>query len=166
MCFPLEVGSDRAKGRLCFPCLIRDSCRAVAAAHGCAREGGPVGDAPTFQRSHGGLETAGVGGGGFTPSCNAFSHHLSCLPLLLLLFWQMVKSIKNKHPKRFTFFNDFLKIEVQLIYNVVLVSGVQQSDSVLYIYIHTHIHICIHTCICICICSFSDSFPLQVIIRY
>ena len=30
-------------------------------------------------------------------------------------------------------------IEIQLIYNVVLVSGVQQSDSV-YIYIHTHTH--------------------------
>ena len=35
-------------------------------------------------------------------------------------------------------------VEVQFIYNVVLVSGVQQSDSV--------IHICIY--------SFSDSFPL------
>jgi len=31
-------------------------------------------------------------------------------------------------------------IEVELIYNVVLVSSVQQSDSVLYIYIHTHTH--------------------------
>ena len=43
-------------------------------------------------------------------------------------------------------------IEIYLIYNVVLVSGVQQSDSVLYIYIyvciytHTHItHISSHT---------------------
>ena len=29
----------------------------------------------------------------------------------------------------------FVLIEVQLTYNVVLVSGIQQSDSVLYIYI-------------------------------
>ena len=37
-------------------------------------------------------------------------------------------------------------IEVQLNYNVVLVSGVQQSDSVIY--------------------SFSDSFPIYVITEY
>ena len=36
----------------------------------------------------------------------------------------------------------YLFIEIRLIYNVVIVSGVQQSDSVIYIY------------------SFSDSFPL------
>ena len=30
----------------------------------------------------------------------------------------------------------FFKTEVQLIYNVVLVSGVQQSDSVVYILFH------------------------------
>ena len=41
--------------------------------------------------------------------------------------------------------------EVWLIYNVVLVSGVQQSDLVIHIYMY------------ICIYSFSDSFPLQVI---
>ena len=38
----------------------------------------------------------------------------------------------------------FKFIGVQLIYNVVLVSSVQQSDSVIHIYMH----------------SFSDSFPL------
>ena len=32
----------------------------------------------------------------------------------------------------------FFKIEVQLIYNVVLISGVQQSDSVVHIYILFH----------------------------
>ena len=37
-------------------------------------------------------------------------------------------------------------VEVQLIYNAVLVSGVQHSDSVIYIYIYLH--------------SFSDSFPI------
>ena len=46
--------------------------------------------------------------------------------------------------------DNFLKIEVQLIYSVVLVSGVQQSDS-LHIYIHTHTHIFF---------SFLDSFPI------
>ena len=34
---------------------------------------------------------------------------------------------------------EFLKIEVELIYSVVLVSGVQQSDSVIHIYIHVYI---------------------------
>ena len=46
----------------------------------------------------------------------------------------------------------FLKIEVQLIYNVVLVSGVQQSDSV--IYMHTHI------------CSFFRFFSIIQDIEY
>ena len=36
----------------------------------------------------------------------------------------------NKIPQMYTFF----LIEVQLIYNVVLVSGVQQSDSAIYIF--------------------------------
>ena len=38
--------------------------------------------------------------------------------------------------------------EVQLIYKIVLVSGVQQSDSVIHSYVHTHIY------------SFSDTSPL------
>ena len=42
----------------------------------------------------------------------------------------------------------FIFIEVKLICNIVLVSGVQQSDSVIYIYIF-----------------FSDYFPLQVTTR-
>lgn len=40
-------------------------------------------------------------------------------------------------------------MEIELVYYIVLVSGVQQNDSVT----HTHIY------------SFADSFPLQVIIR-
>ena len=36
-------------------------------------------------------------------------------------------------------FNLFFKIEIQFVYNVVLGSGVQQSDSE-HIYIHTHTH--------------------------
>ena len=70
----------------------------------------------------------------------------------------------------------FLKTEVQLMYNV-LVSGIQQSDSVyIYIYTHTHIHIYIyihtHTYTYtyiykyICMYSLSDSFPLYIIKRY
>ena len=35
-------------------------------------------------------------------------------------------------------------IEVQLIYNVVLVSGVQQSDSVIYMYMYVYIYIYIY----------------------
>jgi len=38
------------------------------------------------------------------------------------------------------------KIEIQLICNVEIVSGVQQSDSVMHT-THTHIH----TCVCVCI---------------
>ena len=40
----------------------------------------------------------------------------------------------------------FFKIEVQLIYKVVLVSGVQQSDLV-----HIYIYIYIYACVCVCI---------------
>ena len=35
----------------------------------------------------------------------------------------------------------FKKTEVQLTYNVVLISAVQQSDSDIYIYIYTHTHV-------------------------
>ena len=37
------------------------------------------------------------------------------------------------------FFKNVLKIKVELIYNVVLVSGVQQSDVVTYISVHIYI---------------------------
>ena len=46
----------------------------------------------------------------------------------------------------------FCKIVIPLICKVVLVSGVEQRDSVIYIYIYIY--------------SFSDSFLLWVIIRY
>ena len=39
-------------------------------------------------------------------------------------------------------------IEVELIYNVVLVSCIQQSDSVTYMYTHTHTHTHTHTFFC------------------
>ena len=39
------------------------------------------------------------------------------------------------------FFKNVLKIKVELIYNVVLVSGVQQSDVVTYISVHIYIYI-------------------------
>lgn len=35
---------------------------------------------------------------------------------------------------------------LQLIYNVVSVPVVQQSDSVIHIYIHTHIYVCMYVC--------------------
>ena len=49
----------------------------------------------------------------------------------------------------------FFLIEVQLIYSVVLVSGVQQIDSVLYVYIYTHIYMYVHIHIYILFRSFS-----------
>ena len=47
--------------------------------------------------------------------------------------------------------NFFFFIEVQLIYNV-LVSGMQQSDSVIYI----HIYMCV--CVCVYLCDFFFQF--------
>ena len=38
-----------------------------------------------------------------------------------------------------------LLMEVQLIYNIVLVSGLQQSDSVIHIYIYTYSCICVYS---------------------
>ena len=38
----------------------------------------------------------------------------------------------------------FILIEVKLIYNIVLVSGAQHSNSVIYIYTHTHTYIYIY----------------------
>ena len=46
----------------------------------------------------------------------------------------------------------------------VLVSGVQQSDSDIYmygcIYVYIYVCICVYIYVCICVYSFSDSFPL------
>ena len=50
-------------------------------------------------------------------------------------------------------------IDVQMIYNV-LISAVQQTDSVIYIYIYIYIYIHTHTH------SFSYSFPLWFITGY
>ena len=54
-----------------------------------------------------------------------------------LTFLKIVKFFKLE-----SFFPIFKKIEIQLVYNIVLISCIQQSDSVIYI------------------CVFSDSFPL------
>ena len=57
------------------------------------------------------------------------------------------------------------KIDVQLIYNVILISATQQSDSVVYMYIyiyiytHTYIYIYTHTY------SFSYSFSIMAYYR-
>ena len=45
----------------------------------------------------------------------------------------------------FFFFNHLKKIVVQLIYNVVLVSGVQQSDSVIFIQIYLYLYLYLST---------------------
>ena len=50
----------------------------------------------------------------------------------------------------------FLKFEVHLIYSVVLVSGVQQSDIYIYIYIYLSIYLSES----LFFFSFSDSFPI------
>ena len=59
----------------------------------------------------------------------------------------------------FSFCFYYFLIEVYLIYNVVLVSGVQHSDLVIHTYIkYIYVHIYIY--------SFSDSSPLYVIVKY
>ena len=74
--------------------------------------------------------------------------------------------------QQFGFLLNIFKIEVQLIYNVVLVSGIQQSDPDIYIYVYMYIHIKTHTYIHVYIYTyiythtFSDSFPLQVTAKY
>ena len=45
----------------------------------------------------------------------------------------------------------FFKIEMQFIHNVLIVSGVQQSDSVTYIYM----------CVCVCVCVYKMIAPLK-----
>ena len=49
--------------------------------------------------------------------------------------------------------------EVQLIYSVVLVSAVHQSDSVIYIYTHTHTHT--HTHRCIWVAQIAKNLPVM-----
>ena len=78
---------------------------------------------------------------------------------------------------RLSFFLDYFKINsfflifigVELIYNVVLVSGIEQSES--YIYIYTHIsmsmYVSVYACIHIYMSPFfSDSFPIDVTTEY
>ena len=65
------------------------------------------------------------------------------------------KAIREGNSGRYSFlFKNFKKLE-QFIYNVVLVSGVQQSESVIYTHIYTHIHIYIDTHISTLFRSFS-----------
>ena len=40
-------------------------------------------------------------------------------------------------------------IEVQLIYNVVLLSALQQSDSVTHMHVYMYI-VCVSVCVCVC----------------
>ena len=53
-------------------------------------------------------------------------------------------------------------IEVQLVYNVALVSAVQKSDSVIYIHTHTDIYMYVYMYTCVYIYMniyFLDFFP-------
>ena len=59
------------------------------------------------------------------------------LGVILFFFFRGKITIFSQNQES-NFFNHFL-IEVQLIYNIVLVSGVQQGDSVLYIYVCVYI---------------------------
>ena len=43
--------------------------------------------------------------------------------------------------KSYSFLLTIFKIEVELIYNVMLVSGISQSDSVMHIYVYIYIHV-------------------------
>ena len=38
-----------------------------------------------------------------------------------------------------------------MIYNAVLISAVQQSDSIIHIHIYIHIFVCVCVCVCVCI---------------
>ena len=62
--------------------------------------------------------------------------------------------VQRWNNQRLTFFFLMHFVELQLIYNVVLVSDIQQNDSVIYIYVYTYIY------------PFSYSFPLWFITRY
>ena len=54
------------------------------------------------------------------------------------------------------FYFSLFFIEVQLIYNVGLISAVQPSDSVVYI------HVCVCVCVCVCVYPFKTLFPTVV----
>ena len=64
--------------------------------------------------------------------------------------------------KSWTRLSDWTELNWWLIYNVVLVSGVQLNDSVIHVHtnIHTNTDTHTHTCVCVCVCihSFSDAF--------
>ena len=70
-----------------------------------------------------------------------------------------INILKTQKTIYFFQLKNFL-MEIQIIYQVVLVSGIQESDSVICTYIHMYIHICTytHTYIYIyCCCSFPQS---------
>ena len=76
------------------------------------------------------------------PSKNASYQYYYHFPGLISFFFFPVNGLD-------LFFVCFIFVGVQLIYNIVLASGLQQSESV------THIHICTF--------FFLDSFPIQAI---
>ena len=75
-------------------------------------------------------------------------HPTFCSNLPQSLLGTSLESWKSKQKIVFS-------IEIWMIYNIALVSGIQQSDlvSYIYIYIHTYIYMYIYI-------IFSDYFPL------
>ena len=58
----------------------------------------------------------------------------------------MLLCMVNSQRKSYLLVNSFflIFIEIQLIYNIVLVSDIRQGDSAIYIYKHTYICIVLH----------------------
>ena len=93
-------------------------------------------------------------------------------------WWATVRGLTKTQTRRSSW------AHTQLVYSVLLISGVQQSDSVLCVCTHTYAHthmcvhfahtfahthvcaLCVHTHIYKCSYSFSDSFSLWVITKY
>ena len=89
---------------------------------------------------------------------------LSCLCHVTFSSYFTPVFSEDNNPCTFCLYFLFF-IEVYLNYNVVLVSGVQHSDSVIYIlYIYIYIYIklysVLYSVIYLYVYSFSDSFPL------
>ena len=80
-------------------------------------------------------------------------------------WWATVRGLTKTQTRRSSW------AHTQLVYSVLLISGVRQSDSILCVYTHicTYTYVCalcVHTHIYKCSYSFSDSFSLWVITKY
>ena len=94
-------------------------------------------------------------------------HLTTFVPQCLLYLSPII--LFSTHIIQGLFFFSFLKVLLQLIYNVVVISAVQLSDSV--IHVHTSILFQILFCCCCFHCTMmrtplSDSFPTYIITEY